>query len=266
LNQFTLTRPAPGYLRATFDNPPMNLLTPDTILELREVLSEMNDGTTRVVVFDSVNPEFFLARYDLAAAADSAVSPEAGLRLFAEATAGVAESDAISIASIRGRVRGGGNEFAIACDMRFASRENAMLGQPEVGSGLLPAGGGIERLAALVGRARATEIIVSSNDYDADTAQQYGWINRALPDHELDGYVDTLARRIASFDPQAVSTAKRLLNRHGLPAAGDLAETVSALPALAAATAARRAQLRERARAAGTDFELHLSRYLAPEH
>jgi enoyl-CoA hydratase/carnithine racemase len=216
LNQFTLTRPAPGYLRATFDHPPVNLLTPDTVQELREVLAEMNDGATRVVVFDSVNPDFFLARYDLTSTGSEA-SPEAGLRQFAEVAAGLAESRAVSIAAIRGRVRGGGNELALACDMRFASRENALLGQPEVGSGLLPAGGGIERLAALVGRARAMEIIVSSDDYDAETAQRYGWVNRALPDEDLDNFVDTLARRVASFDPLAVATAKQLLSRHTLP-------------------------------------------------
>jgi enoyl-CoA hydratase/carnithine racemase len=149
--------------------------------------------------------------------------------------------------------------------MRFASRDNTLLGQPEVGSGLLPAGGGIERLAVLVGRARALEIVVSSEDYDADTAQQYGWINRALPDGDLDAFVDVLARRIASFDALAVSTAKRLLNRHALPDACDLAETIAALPAVAAASPRRRAQLRERAQAAGADFELNLARHLAPE-
>jgi enoyl-CoA hydratase/carnithine racemase len=177
----------------------------------------------------------------------------------------VADSPVISIAAIRGRVRGGGNEFALACDMRFASRDNALLGQPEVGSGLLPAGGGIERLAALVGRARAMEIVVSSDDYDADTAQQYGWINRALPDRDLDAFVDALARRIASFDALAVSTAKRLLNRHALPESGDFAETIAALPAVAAASPPRRARLRERAQAAGADFELYLGPHLGPE-
>jgi len=264
MDQFTLTRPAPGYLRATFDHPPLNLLTPDTIGELREVLAEMHDGATRVVVFDSVNPQFFMARYDFAAAPGSG-SPFAGLQEFAAVTQAVADSPVISIAAIRGRARGGGSEFALACDMRFASVGNTLLGQPEVGSSLLPAGGGIERLAALVGRARALEIVVSSDDYDADTAQRYGWINRAVPDQELDAFVDTLARRIASFDAAAVSTAKRLLSRHALPDPGDLAETIAALPAVATTAPQRRAQLRERAQAAGAAFELNLGHYLAPD-
>jgi enoyl-CoA hydratase/carnithine racemase len=264
MDQFSLTRPAPGYLRATFDHPPTNFLTPDTVGELRQVLDEMHDGSTRVVVFDSVNPDFFMARYDLAGAARTG-SPFSGLNEFADVTAALAGSPTISIAAIRGRVRGGGNEFALACDMRFASRENALLGQPEVGSGLLPAGGGIERLAALVGPARAVEIVVSSDDYDADTAAHYGWINRAVPDRELDAFVDALARRIASFDAAAVSTAKRLLNRHTRPDTGDLAETIAAVPAVAAAAPQRRAQLRERAQAAGADFELNLGRHLGPE-
>ena len=263
MDQFTLTRPAPGYLRATFDRPPMNFLTPDTIGQLREVLREMHGGATRVVVFDSVNPDFFMARYDLAGAPRTG-SPFAGLQDFAEVTAALADSPVVSIAAIRGRARGGGSEFALACDMRFASRENAVLGQPEVGSGILPAGGGIERLSMLVGRARALEIVISSDDYDADTAQQYGWINRAVPDRDLDAFVDTLARRIASFDASAVSTAKRLISRHTLPPADDLAETSAAVPAVAAASPTRRIELRERAQAAGSDFELHLGRYLGP--
>jgi enoyl-CoA hydratase/carnithine racemase len=264
MDQFTLTRPASGYLRATFDHPPMNFLTPDTIRELREVLSEMHDGATRVVVFDSVNPDFYMARYDLASATGTG-SPFDGLQQFAQVTAALADSPVISIAAIRGRVRGGGNEFALACDIRFASRDNTLFGQPEVGSGLLPAGGGIERLAVLMGRARAMEVVVSSEDYDADTAQRYGWINRALPDGDLDAFVDALARRIASFDTLAVSTAKRLLNRHALPAAGDLAQTIAALPAVVGASPRRRAQLRQRAQAAGPDFELNLGRHLASE-
>jgi len=262
MDQFTLSRPAPGYLRATFDHPPMNFLTPDTVRQLREVLARMHDGGTRVVVFDSVNPDFFMARYDLSGVPATG-APFAGLFDFAEITAALQESPVISIAAIRGRARGGGSEFALACDMRFASRERAVLGQPEVGSGLLPAGGGIERLATLIGYARAVEVVASSDDFDADTAERYGWVNRALPDRDLDLFVDRLARRVASFDALAVSTAKRLLNRHRQAAPGDLAETIAALPAVAAAASPRRARLRERAQATGPDFELQLGRHLA---
>jgi enoyl-CoA hydratase/carnithine racemase len=262
MHQFVLSRPAPGYLRATFDHPPVNFLTADSIDELRDVLRQAHDGDTRVVVFDSANPEFFMARYDLAGAPRTG-EPFAGLRDFAAITAALADSPVISVAAIRGRARGGGNEFALACDLRFAGLETAVLGQPEVGSGLLPAGGGIERLAALVGRARAMEIVISSDDYDAATAERYGWVNAAVPDADLDAFVDRLARRIASFDPVAVSVAKRLLSRRPMPA-DDPAETIRALPAVAAATTGRRAALRDRARVAGADFELHLGRYLGP--
>src|SRR6185295_13368478 len=129
------------------------------------------------------------------------------------------------IASIRGRTRGGGAELALAMDMRFASLEKAVFGQPEVGAGVLPGGGALERLPLLTGRARALEIVLGSDDYDAATAERYGWINRALPDAELDAHVDRLARRIASFDREALAETKRLVNRRTLPDPADLRET-----------------------------------------
>jgi len=128
----------------------------------------------------------------------------------------------VSIAKIRGCVRGACSEFVLACDMRFASRENTRLGQPEVGVGLHPGGGGTERLPHLVGRGRALEIILGANDFDGDTAERYGYVNRALPDTELDVFVDTLARRIASFDRRALSAAKTLVNNVSLPSADRL--------------------------------------------
>jgi enoyl-CoA hydratase/carnithine racemase len=124
----------------------------------------------------------------------------------------------------RGRARGGGSEFALACDLRFASLEKTLLGQPEVGVGIVPAGGGIERLSSLVGVARALEIIASSDDYDAPTAERYGWINRAVPDKELNVFVDTFARRLASFDAQALAVAKRLVRRHAPTSLGEYRE------------------------------------------
>ncbi|MFE4424952.1 enoyl-CoA hydratase/isomerase family protein [Streptomyces sp. NPDC056817] len=123
----------------------------------------------------------------------------------------------VSIAKIRGRARGVASEFVLACDMRFASHEKAVLGQPEVGSGVIPGGGGTERLPLLVGRGRALEITLGSDDIDADTAERYGYVNRALPDDELDAFVDTLARRIASFDRRPLEAAKNLVNNVSLP-------------------------------------------------
>lgn len=261
--QFTLSRPVSGWLRATFDRPPLNLLDADTIGELAEVVEILEtDPELRVVVFDSVNPDFFMARYDLSATPPDPTDPFAGLHAFAEVARRLSDSPVISIASIRGRARGGGNELTLACDLRFASVENTFLGQPEVPSGILPSGGGIERLTALVGRARATEIVVTGDDYDAVTAERYGWVNRAIPDAELDAFVDRMARRIASFDRTAIAAAKRLITRHTSVAESDLAETIAALPAVAAATQPRRAQLRELAQQVGADFELRLGHHL----
>jgi enoyl-CoA hydratase/carnithine racemase len=134
----------------------------------------------------------------------------------------ISRSSVASIAKIRGCVRGVSSEFVLACDMRFASRENTSLGQPEVGVGVHPGGGGTERLPPLVGRGRALEIVLGANDFDGDTAAQYGYVNRALPDDELDGFVDALARRISTFDGRAIAAAKRLINQVSLPSADNL--------------------------------------------
>jgi enoyl-CoA hydratase/carnithine racemase len=171
----------------------------------------------------------------------------------------------VTIAKIRGRNRGGGAEAALACDLRFASLENAIFGQPEVGSGMFPGGGALERLPLLVGRARALEIILGSNDFDAATAAEYGWINRALPDDELDDFVETLARRIASFDKAALAEAKRLVNRRTLPRAEDLVETQDSFLAAFSwpSLQERGSRLRRRAAEVGPEFELRLGHYVA---
>jgi enoyl-CoA hydratase/carnithine racemase len=115
--------------------------------------------------------------------------------------------------------------------MRFGSRENTLLGQPEVAVGLHPGGGGAERLPHLVGRGRAMEIILGGSDFDGDTAERYGYINRALPDAELDEFVDVLARRISSFDRQAIAAAKKLVNDVSLPASGQLLDAFTSFEA-----------------------------------
>jgi enoyl-CoA hydratase/carnithine racemase len=139
----------------------------------------------------------------------------------------ITKSPVVSIAKIRGCVRGASSEFVLACDMRFASRENMRLGQPEVAVGLHPGGGGAERLPHLVGRGRALEIVLGGNDFDGDTAERYGYINRALADAELDGFVDALARRIASFDRRAIAAAKSLINQVSLPSSDQLLEALN---------------------------------------
>src|SRR6266850_3880799 len=182
------------------------------------------------VVFDSANPDFYLAHFDLTGKTGNittAVGPT-GLPILMDTFVRLTKSPVVSIAKIRGCVRGVSSEFVLACDMRFASRENTRLGQPEVGVGVNPGGGGAERLPPLVGRGRALEIVLGASDFDGDTAERYGYVNRALPDAELDGFVDTLARRIASFDRRPIAAAKDLINQVSLPSADRLLDALNA--------------------------------------
>jgi enoyl-CoA hydratase/carnithine racemase len=217
LTQFTIEERVPGYWHVVFSNPPINMLNSTTVLELAEIVRLIEEAEDlRVVVFASENPDFFMARYDLSDTNPVAFAPtESGVTLFIDSMLRLNDAGPITIASIRGRARGGGSEFVLSCDLRFASLENSVLGQPEVGVGIVPAGGAMERLPGLVGTARALEIIASSEDFDAPTAERYGWINRAIADDELDDHVDRLARRMASFDGSALATAKRLVRRPG---------------------------------------------------
>ncbi|HJW46558.1 MAG TPA: enoyl-CoA hydratase/isomerase family protein [Lysobacter sp.] len=215
--QLTLRRESPALWRVTFNNPPINLVNPDTLVELDVLVTELEASEeVKVVVFDSADADFFLAHWDVSPTAQKTRSG-APAPPWMETALRLSKTPVVSIASIRGRARGMGSEFALACDLRFASRERAVFGQPEVGVGLVPGGGAMERLPLLVGRPRALEIVLGAGDFDADTAERYGWINRALPDAALDDFVDALARRIASFDKQALAMAKRILNRNALP-------------------------------------------------
>ena len=216
---------SPAYWRIVFDYPPFNIVDATLYLALQGLLARMDASPSlRVVVFESANPEFFLAHFDLTGKIGNittAVGPS-GLPILTDTFVRITRSPVASIAKIRGCVRGVSSEFVLACDMRFASRENTRLGQPEVGVGVHPGGGGTERLPHLVGRGRALEIVLGANDFDGDTAQRYGYVNRALPDAELDGFVDALARRIASFDRRAIAAAKNLVNQVSLPSADRL--------------------------------------------
>jgi enoyl-CoA hydratase/carnithine racemase len=264
--QFSLDKRTDAYWRITFNNPPINLINPETIQELSGIVDALEASQAlNVVVFDSTNPDFYMARYDLARAAETPVSPgKTGLPMWIDLTTRLSRLAAISIACIRGRARGAGSEFALACDMRFASREKALLGQPEVAAGVYPGGGAIERLPDLVGRARALEIIVGSEDYDADLAERYGWINRSIADADLDGFVDQLARRIASFERPPLVKAKQLLNRRTLPDKTDLVESHDAFLTATRAPSAmvRGGKARALAKTVGLDFELRLGHYL----
>jgi len=215
----------PAFWRVIFDSPPFNILD-DTIFDALQTLLTRMDASPnlRVVVFESAIRDFYLAHFDLTGKLGNvmtAVGPS-GLPILVDTFVRISRSPVVSIAKIRGCVRGASSEFVLSCDMRFASRENTRLGQPEVGVGVHPGGGGAERLPHLVGRGRALEIILSANDFDGETAERYGYINRALPDAELDGFVDDLARRIASFDRAALAAAKELVNQVSLPTAESL--------------------------------------------
>jgi enoyl-CoA hydratase/carnithine racemase len=216
---------SPAYWRIVFDYPPFNIVDATWYQALQDLLARMDASPgLRVVVFESANPEFFLAHFDLTGKTGNittAVGPS-GLPILTDTFVRITRSPVASIAKIRGCVRGVSSEFVLACDMRFASRENTLLGQPEVGVGVHPGGGGTERLPPLVGRGRALEIVLGATDFDGDTAAQYGYVNRALPDEELDGFVDALARRIATFDGRAIAAAKRLINQVSLPSADNL--------------------------------------------
>jgi enoyl-CoA hydratase/carnithine racemase len=219
-----------AYWRVLFDYPPFNIVDATIFEGLQALIAQMDtDPSLRVVAFESANPEFYLAHFDLTGKTGNimtAVGPS-GLPILMDTFVRLTKSPVVSIAKIRGCVRGVSSEFVLACDMRFASRENTLLGQPEVGVGLHPGGGGAERLPQLVGRGRALEIILGGNDFDGDTAERYGYVNRALPDAGLDDFVDALARRIASFDRRAITAAKKLINQVSLPSADRLLDALN---------------------------------------
>src|SRR5216683_826246 len=226
----------PAYWRVVFDNPPLNIMGAHMFEGLQDLLARMDASPSlRVVVFESSNPEFYLAHFDLSDIAGSLglmkTAGPSGLPILMDTFVRITKSPVVSIAKIRGRARGVGSEFVLACDMRFASRENTALAQVEVGAGVHPGGGGTERLPLLVGRGRALEIILGANDFDGGTAERYGYVNRALPDAELDGFVDVLARRIASFDRRPIAAAKNLVNQVSLPSVDRLLDGLNSFTA-----------------------------------
>jgi enoyl-CoA hydratase/carnithine racemase len=260
-SQFNIDRSHPGRWTITFNNPPINMFVPSTIVELGALMTELEaDSSVKVVVFQSANPDFFIAHLDVAKAAER---PET-LDLWRDIVLRLSSMPVVSIAKIRARTRGIGNEFVLACDMRFASRQSAVFGNPEVGVGLVPGGGAMEWLPRLVGRSRALEFVLSADDFDADIAERYGWVNRTLDDNELDSFVDTLVRRLASFDRETLSAAKKQINRFGVPTAAELQSSNDMIfPMLAWPSAqARRSKLRGIGYGVPSDFELNFGRYL----
>src|SRR6516162_5629690 len=219
--EIRLARRSPNYWRVTFDNPPLNIFGPETIPQLNEIITALEtDEHVKVVVFDSAVEGFFLTHYDFLSKLEDTTSlppGPTGLPPLPDMLVRLSRASVVSIASIRGRATGVGSELSLACDMRFASREKIILSQWEVGAGLVPGGGPMARLPRLMGRGRALEVLLGADDIPGDLAELYGYVNRALPDAELDGFVDALATRIASFDKRAIIDTKRLVNAASLP-------------------------------------------------
>jgi enoyl-CoA hydratase/carnithine racemase len=262
--QLKLERRSPTYWRVTFDHPPINTVTATTVVELSELVDLIErDPELNAVVFDSANPDFFLAHYDTEndPGKTAALPPgPTGMHPWLDLMARLSRAPVVSIAAVRGRARGAGSEFVLACDLRFASRENAVLGQFEVGAGFIPGGGPMARLSRLVGRGRALEILLVADDFDGPRAEQYGYVNRTVPDGQLDEEIDAIASRLALFDHDAIARTKLHVDHATLPSDSELA---AALPDFFGGfarpgTLARAARLEELGLNADGDLERRL--------
>lgn len=225
--QIHLSKVSPAYWRVTFDNPPLNLMGPEFVVEFDEIMTAIEtDAELKVVVFDSAVEGFFLNHSDFTVKLEELTSlPQGptGLEAWPDILARLTRAPVVSIVKIRGRATGNGSELTLACDMAFVSREKALLSQWEVGVGMVAGGGPMARLPRQIGRSRALEVLLGSDDINGDLAEAYGYVNRSLPDAELDGFVNAIATRIASFDKWAISNTKRLVNAASLPADVELA-------------------------------------------
>jgi enoyl-CoA hydratase/carnithine racemase len=218
--QVRLNRVSPSYWRVIMNNPPLNLMGPPFVLQFREIMAHIErDERLKVVVFESGVEGFFLNHSDFNAKLEELTSISqgpTGLEAWPDILVRLQRVPVVSIALIRGRATGNGSELTLACDMSFASREKTRLSQWEVGVGMVAGGGPMARLPRLIGRNRALEVLLGSDDVSGDLAEAYGYVNRSMPDAELDGYVDALATRIASFDKWAIANTKRLVNAASL--------------------------------------------------
>jgi enoyl-CoA hydratase/carnithine racemase len=216
-----LTKHSPEHWRVTFNHPPLNIFGPETIPQLNEIITAIEtDEQLKVVVFDSAIDGFFMTHYDFLAKVEETTSlppGPTGLQPLPDMLVRLSRAPVVSIASIRGRATGVGSELALACDMRFASREKAILSHFEVGAGIVPGGGPMARLPRLMGRGRALEVLLGADDIPGELAERYGYVNRSFPDADLDTFVDSLANRIASFDKRAISETKRFVDVASLP-------------------------------------------------
>jgi enoyl-CoA hydratase/carnithine racemase len=218
---FSVERPNPGYCRVTFDHPPINTITATTVAELVELVGLIEqDSDLKVVVFASANRDFYLTHYDSEHdPGRTAALPlgATGLSAWLDLLVRLSQAPVVSIAAIRGRVRAAGSEFVLACDLRFASRQNTLLGQFEVTTGVVPGGGAMARLSRLIGRGRALEVLLVADDCDAVRAEQYGYVNRTIADRELEAAVETIAARLTRFDREVLARTKAYVDQVTLP-------------------------------------------------
>ncbi|MFC0402774.1 enoyl-CoA hydratase/isomerase family protein [Paraburkholderia rhizosphaerae] len=225
--QISVNEVTPAYWQITFHNPPFNLFGPDSIPQLQTVVNAIETAPTlKVVVFQSDVPGYFLTHYDfIPPLSDSTGLPNGptSLHPLPDMLVRISKSRVVSIAKLRGRVTGVGSELALASDMRFAAVENLEISQWEAGAGFVPGGGPMARLPRLIGRGRAMEVLLSADNLDGETADRYGYVNRSLPDAQLDDFVDKLARRIASFDGEALADIKQAVNYASLPPEAEVA-------------------------------------------
>jgi enoyl-CoA hydratase/carnithine racemase len=230
-SHFAVERVTPQYWRATFDHGPINTITADTVAELSDLVDAIErDDDLTVVVFTSRNPEYFLAHYDTEGDPAKTVSMPpgpTGMHPWLDLTARLSRAPVVSIASIRGRARGAGSEFALATDIRLAG-DKAILAQFEVGTGVVPGGGPMARLPRLIGRGRALEVLLVADDIDAALAERYGYVNRVVADDQLEQETDRIARRLASFDKQAIAETKAFVDATTLPADDELPPALTA--------------------------------------
>jgi enoyl-CoA hydratase/carnithine racemase len=266
---FTLDSSAPSLWRATFNHPPINLIDSVMIGELGELLRDVeSNNQPAVIVFDSADPDYFLAHYDISDDNRSRISSlpagPTGFHPWLDVLVRLSRLPAVTISAIRGRARGAGSEFALATDIRFASRERAVLGQFEIGIGAIPGGGPASRLPRLIGRGRAMEVLVGGQDFDGELPERYGYVNRAIPDDEFDDFIDRFARRVAAFDHQALMDIKHFVNKFSLPDDEEFPPQMDALRQAVARPApqGRTSKLFELGLQQRSEVELNLGEYI----
>ena len=266
--RFSLDRSTPSLWRVTFANPPINLIDPVMAVELDALLTEIEqDDRLAVVVFDSADRDYFLAHFDITADRtpyDALPAARTPFHHWANVLTRLSRSRAVTISALRGRARGAGSEFALATDIRFASRERAVLGQFEVGFAAVPGGGPSNRLPGIVGRGRAFEILLGGEDFDGELAERYGYVNRAVPDAEFVEFIDAFAERVSHFDLLALADIKRFVNAASHPTDDALAAEAAAFAAAVArpATPSIIGQALKEGFQQRSDVELSLGAYL----